>query len=116
MQGLLQKYEGNLEKALTGYNWGQGNLDAKLLEKYQKGQQLKLEELNAETKSYIKDVYDRLHLGRPPEIIPYSGDKQSKERQNVSMNSQFNPTINVRVFAPTGFNAEVQTQQLATLG
>lgn len=56
---LLQKYDGDLDKALGAYNWGQGNVDRKGLGK-----------APAETKNYIEKVKGLLGV----EVTAANGD------------------------------------------
>ena len=58
LSDLVDKYEGNLEKALAAYNWGQGNVDRKGLDKAPK-----------ETKDYLQKT---LHEGseHKPFVLP----------------------------------------------
>ncbi|ASS66206.1 lytic transglycosylase domain-containing protein [Paenibacillus sp. RUD330] len=52
VSGLLAKYDGDMSKALAGYNWGGGNVD-KAVKKYGANW---LAYAPAETKNYIKKI------------------------------------------------------------
>jgi len=49
LKQLLDKYDGDLDRALAAYNWGQGNLDRK-----------GLEQMPQETRDYLARVKGRL--------------------------------------------------------
>lgn len=52
MQGLLKRYKGNVEMALSAYNWGEGNLEKYGMEKRPK-----------ETRDYVDRVLNEARLG-----------------------------------------------------
>jgi soluble lytic murein transglycosylase-like protein len=52
MSGLIAKYDGDIAKALAGYNWGGGNVD-KAVKKYGNDW---LAHAPTETKNYIKKI------------------------------------------------------------
>lgn len=52
MNGLIAKYDGDVSKALAGYNWGGGNVD-KAVKKYGNNW---LQHAPTETKNYIKKI------------------------------------------------------------
>ena len=56
-QNLLKKYDGDVDKALAAYNWGQGNVDRKGLEK-----------MPAETVAYIQKVKSKMGNLQPTTI------------------------------------------------
>jgi len=52
LKGLLEKYSGDLDKALAAYNWGPGNVDRQ-----------GMDNLPTETRNYlarVKGIYTRL--------------------------------------------------------
>lgn len=52
MSGLIAKYNGDVSKALAGYNWGGGNVD-KAIKKYGSDW---LKHAPKETQNYIKKI------------------------------------------------------------
>lgn len=56
---LLKKYKGNLENALTAYNWGEGNMDAYL----KTGKGAKGQMMPDEAKNYASSVINNMRLG-----------------------------------------------------
>jgi soluble lytic murein transglycosylase-like protein len=55
LNGLIAKYDGDVSKALAGYNWGGGNVD-KAVKKYGSNW---LQHAPTETKNYIKKILGR---------------------------------------------------------
>jgi soluble lytic murein transglycosylase-like protein len=55
LNGLIAKYDGDVSKALAGYNWGGGNVD-KAVKKYGSNW---LQYAPTETKNYIKKILGR---------------------------------------------------------
>ncbi|MEC0139743.1 lytic transglycosylase domain-containing protein [Paenibacillus macerans] len=55
LSGLIAKYDGDLAKALAGYNWGGGNVD-KAVKKYGSSW---LDHAPLETRNYIRKILGR---------------------------------------------------------
>ncbi|MBV8060466.1 MAG: lytic transglycosylase domain-containing protein [Alphaproteobacteria bacterium] len=90
MGGLLKRYKGDLSKALSAYNWGEGNLD-----------KFGMENRPAQTRDYVTSI-----LGRLEQTISRAVDR-GPARQSSGGAQTF------RIENATGGNAVVIGSQLA---
>ncbi len=77
MGRLLVKYKGNIDKALAGYNWGEGNVDKK-----------GMGNLPLETKKYIANYHNMIGSGTN---VPTNTNNSRSQSTQVSINGM---TIN----------------------
>ena len=84
LQHLLLKYKGNIQKALAGYNWGEGNVD-KL------GSNFNIANLPLETQDYISKIIPNLNKNLS------SNDRYS----NSSSGATINQTNNIHITGAT---------------
>jgi Transglycosylase SLT domain len=109
----LVKFNGDIRKALAGYNWGEGNVDAAVAKYGDKWEDYAPDE----TKKYIRQILARRENAQHPTASPGEVVPPGTHRFTpmASANPPRSPHVTVKIQNETGGNAIASTAQVGGL-